>query len=205
MTIHKPAFAAVALAGALSVAAMLFVDPVNAVSTSGPVFRNDTTAKTMTQPAEAAPMADSTPSAAPVATDNTKKAPVEAAPAATKPAAAVPATKPADATPPVQDKKVIKAPADAATSADASTATAPAIAGPHSKPKKLKKLYKAKKYKHKFKAKKAHYYKHKYKRSAFANGARSRTSKACSIKANVLHLHGKARKVFRHKCLKKAA
>ena len=54
-------------------------------------------------------------------------------------------------------------------------------------------------------AKKAHHHMRKYKRSAVANGARSETSRACSIKANVLHLHGKARKVFRHKCLKKAA
>ena len=214
MTIHKSALAAVALAVALGVAAMLFVDPANAVSTSGPVFRNDATARTLTQPAEAAPMADSTPPAAPVATDNTKKAPVEAAPVAAKPAAdaaagagnkimktpaeaapAVPAPKSADTTPPVQDKKVMKAPAEVAPAANVSSATARATAASGTKHKKLKSLHKTKK----------HHHMRKYKRSAVANGARSETSRACSIKANVLHLHGKARKVFRHKCLKKAA
>lgn len=216
MTIHKSAFAAVALAVAVGVAAMLFVDPANAVSTSGPVFRNDATARTLTQPAEAAPMADSTPPAVPVATDNTKKAPVEAAPAATKPAAAAAtatgnktmkspveaapaaataAAKPMDATAPVPDKKVMKAPAEVAPAANVSSATARATAGSGTKHKKLKSLRKTKK----------HHHMRKYKRSAVANGARSETSRACSIKANVLHLHGKARKVFRHKCLKKAA
>ena len=213
MTIHKSALAAVALAVALGVAAMLFVDPANAVSTSGPVFRNDATAKTMTQPAEAAPMADSTP-AAPAATGKTEKAPVEAAPVAAKPAAdaaaaagnkimktpaeaapAVPAPKSADTTPPVQDKKVMKAPAEVAPAANVSSATARATAASGTKHKKLKSLHKTKK----------HHHMRKYKRSAVANGARSETSRACSIKANVLHLHGKARKVFRHKCLKKAA